>query len=43
MYWKKIFGESLYNKVKQYAQEMNISITTIVRLATEKYIREATK
>lgn len=38
MYWKKTLGTSLYNDVKKYLSGKKISISTLVRLAVEKYI-----
>ncbi len=40
MYWKKVFGEELYNQVVQYIGNRKLSISTLVRLAVEKFIKE---
>lgn len=38
MFWKKIFGEVMFAKVQKYAKDRNFTISTLVRLAVEKYI-----
>ena len=38
MYWKKIFGELMFLRVKKYADDKNISISALVKIAVDKYI-----
>ena len=38
LYWKKIFGELMFLRVKKYADDKNISISALVKIAVDKYI-----
>lgn len=40
MFWKKVFGEKIYEQVKSYAKERNFTISTLVRIAVSQYIKE---
>lgn len=39
MYWKKVFGDELYKKVIAFIGNRKLSISTLVRLAVENYIK----
>ena len=39
MYWEKTLGKELYEKVKSFIGKRKISISTLVRLAVEEYIK----
>ena len=41
MYWRKVFGDAMFEKVQKYAKDRNLSISTLVRLAVEKYIERS--
>lgn len=38
MFWKKIFGDIMFEKVQKYAKERKLTISTLVRIAVEQYI-----
>lgn len=38
MFWKKVFGEVMYEKVQKYAKDRNLTISALVRVAVESYI-----
>lgn len=38
MFWRKVFGDIMFEKVQKYANERKFTISTLVRLAVEKYI-----
>ena len=39
MFWRKVFGDTLFEKVQKYAKDRNFTISTLVRLAVEKYMK----
>lgn len=39
MYWEKTLGTDLYNKVLEFLGHRKMSISMLVRLAVEKYIK----
>lgn len=38
MNWEKFFGKSLYEKLKQFCAERNVSIASAIRTAVAFYI-----
>ena len=40
MFWKKVFGEVMYEKVQKYAKDRNLTISALVRVAVESYIEK---
>lgn len=40
MYWKKVFGELLFNDVVKFLDGKKMSMSMLVRLAVAKYIEE---
>ena len=39
MYWEKTLGKELYEEVKSFIGKRKISISMLVRLAIEEYIK----
>lgn len=39
MFWRKVFGDIMFEKVQKYAKGRNFTISTLVRLAVERYIK----
>ena len=39
MFWRKVFGDTMFEKVQKYAKDRNFTISTLVRLAEEQYIK----
>ena len=39
MFCRKVFGDIMFEKVQKYAKERNFTISTLVRLAVEQYIK----
>ena len=39
MFWRKVFGDTMFEKVQKYAKDRNFTISTLVRLAVEKYMK----
>ena len=39
MFWRKVFGDIMFEKVQKYAKDRNFTISTLVRLAVEQYIK----
>lgn len=39
MFWRKVFGDVMFEKVQKYANDRNFTISTLVRLAVEQYIK----
>lgn len=39
MFWRKVFGDVMFEKVQKYAKDRNFTISTLVRLAVEQYIK----
>ena len=39
MFWRKVFGDVMFEKVQKYAKDRNLTISTLVRLAVEQYIK----
>lgn len=39
MYWKKIFGDALFTKVKKHLKGKKMSISSLVRISVEEYIK----
>lgn len=40
MFWEKVFGEMLLERIKKYCEPRKMSITSLVRIAVEKYLKE---
>lgn len=38
MFWRKVFGEVMYEKVYKYAKNRKLTISALVRVAVESYI-----
>lgn len=36
MFWRKVFGDTMFEKVQKYAKDRNFTISTLVRLAVEQ-------
>ena len=39
MFWRKVFGDVMFEKIQKYAKDRNFTISTLVRLAVEQYIK----
>ena len=39
MFWRKVFGDVMFEKVQKSAKDRNFTISTLVRLAVETYIK----
>ena len=40
MFWEKVFGEVMYEKVYKYAKDRKLTISALVRVAVESYIEK---
>jgi hypothetical protein len=40
MFWEKVFGSMLLEKIKKYCEPRKMSITALVRIAVEKFLNE---
>ena len=38
-FWHKMFGDVMFEKVQKYAKDRNLSISTLVRIAVEQYMK----
>lgn len=38
MNWEKFFGSSLYEKLKNFCEDRNISISSVIRAAVAQYV-----
>ena len=38
-FWQRIFGDVMFEKVQKYAKDRKFTISTLVRLAVEQYIK----
>lgn len=43
MFWEKVFGKMMLNRIKKYIEPRKMSITALVRIAVEKYLNEVGK
>lgn len=39
MFWRKVFGDTMFEKVHKYAKDRNFTISTLVKLAVEQYMK----
>lgn len=40
MYWEKIFGEALYEKIKKYCKDNKYTISSFVRMLVHQFFDE---
>ena len=38
MYWKKVFGEKMYQEIVEFIGDRKMSVSALVRLAVEEYM-----
>lgn len=43
MFWEKVFGKMMLNRIKKYIEPRKMSITALVRIAVERYLDEVGK
>lgn len=40
MNWEKFFGHTLYEKLKSFCEERNISVSSVIRAAVAQYVEK---
>lgn len=43
MFWEKVFGKVMLDRIQKYIEPRKMSISALVRIAVEKYLDEIDK
>ena len=43
MFWEKVFGKVMLDRIQKYIEPRKMSITALVRIAVERYLNEVGK
>lgn len=43
MFWEKVFGRMMLDRIQKYIEPRKMSISGLVRIAVEKYLNEVGK